>query len=57
MNFISNKKNDNVDTRSNIQLANLNSKPHSGKSIINIMYRVIGASFYPPLGSEHYKLI
>ena len=44
-----------VDTRSNMQLADLNSKPHGRKSIQNIIDRAIGAQLYPPSGSLHYN--
>ena len=43
-----------VDTRSNIQLADLNSKPQGRKSFRNIIDRTIGVQFYPPIGSLHY---
>ena len=56
MNFIF-KKNDMVDTRSNIQLADLNSKPHEVKSLRDPIYRAIGVRFYNPPGSEHDKLL
>ena len=46
-----------VDTRSNMQLADLDSKPYSGKSLQNIIDRAIGARFYPPPGSLLYQLI
>ena len=48
---------DMVYTRSNIQLADLNSKPHGGQSIGYIIDRAIGVHFYPPPGPEHYKLL
>ena len=54
MNFTS-EKNEMVDTRSNMQLADLNSKPHGGKSLQNIIDRAIGAQFYPPPGSLLYQ--
>ena len=44
-----------VDTRSNMQLADLNSKPHGRKSLLNIIDRSIGVRFYPPPGSLHYQ--
>ena len=43
-----------VDTRSNMQLADLNSKHHGRKSLRNIIDRAIGVCFYPPPGSLHY---
>ena len=46
-----------VDTRSNMQLSDLNSKPRGGKSLRNIIYRAIGSHFYPPPVSVHYKLL
>ena len=48
---------DMVYTRSNIQLADINSKPHGGQSIGYIIDRAIGVHFYPPPGPEHYKLL
>ena len=44
-----------VDTRSNMQLADLNSKPHGRKSLLNIIDHSIGVRFYPPPGSLHYQ--
>ena len=44
-----------VDTKSNMQLSDLNYKPHGGKSLRYIIDRVIGAHFYPPPGLEHCK--
>ena len=46
---------DMVDPRSNMHLANLNYKPHVGKSLINTIDRAISARFYPSPGPEHYK--
>ena len=46
-----------VDTRSNMQLADLNSKPYGGKVLINQIGSAIGAHFYPSIGSEHYKIL
>ena len=46
-----------VDTISNMQLADLNYKPHGRKSIRDILDRAIGVHFYPPPGSEHSKLL
>ena len=40
-----------------MQLADLNSKPHGGKSPRDIIDRVIGVCFYPPPESENYKLL
>ena len=51
------KKIDMVDTRSNMQLYYLNFKPHGGKSLRCIIYRVIGVFLYPPPGYEHHKKI
>ena len=48
---------DMVDIISNMGLDNLNYKPHGGKSHINIIDCAIGSRFYPPTGSEQYKLI
>ena len=38
-----------VDKRSNMQLADLNSKPNGKKSLQNLVDHAIGALFYPPL--------
>ena len=38
-----------------MQLADLNYKPHGGKSICNIIDRAIGVRFYPPPGSLRYQ--
>ena len=46
-----------VDTRSNMRLADLNSKPHGEKRLRDLIDHVIGDRFYPPIGSEHYKLL
>ena len=46
-----------VDTRSNMQLDNLNYKSHCRKSLRDIIDCVIGFRFYPTPGSEHYKLL
>ena len=46
-----------VDTRSNIKLADLNSKSHGRKSLWNIIDHAIGIIFYPPPGSLHYQLL
>ena len=46
-----------VDTRSNMQLADLKSKPRGGKGIINIIDCGIVDLFYPRPGPVHYKLI
>ena len=46
-----------VDTISNMQLADLKSKPHSGKSLRYLIDRAIGVRFYTPPESEHYKLL
>ena len=56
MNFIS-EIFDMVDTRSNMQLADLKSKSLGGKIIMNLIDCAIGARFYPPTGLEHHKLI
>ena len=44
-----------IDTRSNMQLADINSKPHGGKSLQNIIDRAISFRFYPPPVSLHYQ--
>ena len=46
-----------VDTISNMQLADLNSKPHGGKSLRNIIDSAIDACFNPPPGSLQYQLL
>ena len=48
---------DMVDTRSNMQLADINSMPHGEKNLIDIIDRSIVVLLYPPPGSEHYKLL
>ena len=48
---------DMMDTRSNMQLADLNSKRHGGKSLINPIDRTIGSRFYYSTGSVHYKIL
>ena len=45
-----------VDTRSNLQLSELNSKPHGGQSLRDIIYHVIGTHLYPTTGSGHHTL-
>ena len=47
---------DMVDTRSNTQLSDINSKPRGGKIIRDIINQSIGVCFYPPPWSENYKL-
>ena len=44
-----------MDTRSNMQLADLNSKPRGGKSLQNIIYCAIGVQMYPLPGSLQYQ--
>ena len=46
-----------VETRSNLQLSDLNSKPHGVKILQNLIYRAIGVQFYPPTGSLHYHQV
>ena len=46
-----------VDTRSDMQLSVLNSKPRGGKSLRGIIDRAIWAHFYLTPGLEHYKLL
>ena len=46
-----------LDTRSNMQLADLKSKPHGVKSLRYLINRDIGFYLYPPPGSEHYKYL
>ena len=38
-------------------LADLNSNPHGGKSLRNIIDHATGSQFYPTSGSEHCKLL
>ena len=38
-----------------MQLADLNYKPHDGKSLRNIIDRDIDVRFYSPPGSPHYQ--
>ena len=40
-----------VDTRSNMQLAELNTKPHGGKILRDLIKYDIGVLCYPPPGS------
>ena len=51
------KKFERVDTISNMQLSDLNSKPHCRKSLRDIIGIEFGFCFYPPTGSEHYTLL
>ena len=44
---------DMVDTRSNMQLYDLNFRPHGGSSLRDIIDRGIRDRFYPPPRSEH----
>ena len=44
-----------VEVGSNMQLADLKSKPHIRKILRDIIYRIIGTRFYPTTGSEYYK--
>ena len=46
-----------VDKRSNIQLADLNSNPHGGKILRDLIDHAIGSRFYPNTGSKQYKLL
>ena len=46
-----------VYTRSNMQLTDLNSKPHGGKSLRNLIDCAIGVWFYPPPVSLYYQKI
>ena len=46
-----------VDTRSNMQLYDLDYKPHGRKSLRNLIDRDIGAILYPPPGSLYYQLL
>ena len=45
-----------VDKKSNMQLADLNSKPHVGKSRRNIIDLDMGALFCHPPGSLHHRI-
>ena len=44
-----------MDKISNMQLADLNYKPHGVKILRNIIDCAIGVRFYPPPGSLHYQ--
>ena len=46
-----------VDKISNTQLTELNSKPHGGKSLINLIDSDIGDHLYTHPGSVHYEFI
>ena len=46
-----------VDTISNMQLADINSKHHGRNSLRDIIHRTIGLHFYPNPGSQNYKLL
>ena len=41
-----------VETRSNLQLADVNSKPRGGKSLKDLIDQSIGVEVYSPPGSE-----
>ena len=40
-----------------MQLSDLNSKPHGGKILRDLIDCAIGVRFYPTLGSEDYKIL
>ena len=40
-----------------LQQADINTKPHGGGSLKNVILDLIGFSFYPPASSDHYKLL
>ena len=44
-----------VDTRSNMQLAELNYRLHGGKGLQNLIDCAFGVQFYPPPGLLHYQ--
>ena len=46
-----------VDTRPNMQIADLNYKPRGRKSLRNLIDRAIVARLYPPPGSVYYKIL
>ena len=46
-----------VETILNMKLTDFNSKPHGRKILRDHIYCAIGVRFYPPQGSEHYKLL
>ena len=48
---------DMLGTRSNIQFANINSKPHGRQSLRDIIDKTISVFFYTTLGSKHYNLL
>ena len=45
-----------VETRSNMQLADLNSNPHGEKILRDLIDFTTGPHLYYPSGSEHYRL-
>ena len=51
------KKMDMAETRSNMQLYDLNSKPHGFQILIDIIDCAIGAYFYPPPGYNYQKCL
>ena len=46
-----------VDTRSNMQLSDFNSKPHGVQSLIGLIDCGIRDQLYPPPCSEHHTLL
>ena len=46
-----------VNTRSNMYLADLKSKPHGGKGLRDVIDLVVVLCYYPAQGSEHYNLL
>ena len=46
-----------VDTRSNMQLSDLNYRLHGGKGLQNLIDCAFGVQFYPPPGLLHYQLL
>ena len=46
-----------VNTISNMQLSDLNSKPYGGKILIDIIGHAIIIRFYSPPESDHHKLL
>ena len=46
-----------VDTRSKMQLSDLNSDPHVRKGLRDLIDRMIVVCFYPPPGSQYHKLL
>ena len=44
-------------SKTDLMLADLNTKPHGGKNLRTKIDRLIGTRFYPPTGSVHHYLL